>query len=70
MANQIFPKSGLQLIFILGIMHRSGTNFLNSLLLRHEAVDYAGITWEDFLLEHAELLEIYAEKTSKHWHES
>ncbi len=54
-------------IFIMGIMQRSGTNFLNSLLLRHNDIDYPGIIWEDFFLEHINHLINYTEATSHYW---
>lgn len=54
-------------IFILGIMQRSGTNFLDNLLLLHPDCDVGGAVWEDFLLHHADLLVRYAEQVYKSW---
>jgi len=54
-------------IFILGVMQRSGTNFINNLLLAHPDCGYPGIVWEDFFLAHADLLKQYSERVKSHW---
>jgi len=54
-------------IFVLGILQRSGTNYLNNLLLLHPDVKSPGIVWEDFFLAHAELLSEYIEYVQRHW---
>lgn len=54
-------------IFVLGILQRSGTNYLNNLLLLHPDVQPPGMIWEDFHLAHADMLANYAEATAQHW---
>lgn len=54
-------------IFILGILQRSGTNFLNNLLLLHPDVKSPGLVWEDFFLAHGDLLSEYVDKTQRRW---
>lgn len=54
-------------IFVLGILQRSGTNYLNNLLLLHPDVQPPGMIWEDFHLAHADLLARYVEATARHW---
>ena len=53
-------------IFILGIMPRSGTNFLHNLVLLHPDCDFAH-PGEDFFLAHSDLLLSYAERVYKSW---
>ena len=55
-------------IFILGILQRSGTNYLNNLLLLHPDVKSPGLVWEDYFLTHGDLLAGYLEKIQHHWH--
>lgn len=54
-------------IFIQGILQRSGTNYLNNLLLLHPDVKSPGLVWEDFFLAHGDLLTDYIEKTQRRW---
>ena len=54
-------------IFILGILQRSGTNFLYNLLLLHPACGDPAPVWEDFLCHHADLLSIYVDRVSRGW---
>lgn len=54
-------------IFVLGILQRSGTNYLNNLLLLHPDMQSPGMVWEDFYLAQAEHLSNYAEATQKRW---
>lgn len=54
-------------IFIVGILGRSGTNFLYQLLSRHPDCQVGGVIWEDFLLAHADLIVRYAETVQEHW---
>lgn len=54
-------------IFVLGILQRSGTNYLNNLLLLHPSIQPPGTIWEDFHLAHADMLLNYAEATARHW---
>jgi hypothetical protein len=60
-------EAGDNLIFILGVTMRSGTNYLNNLLLLHPHCEYPGIVWEDYFLAHADLLQNYADSLYKHW---
>jgi hypothetical protein len=60
-------ESGANLIFILGIMQRSGTNYLNNLLLMHPDSDYPGFVWEDYLIAHAEHLNKYTNSVYQSW---
>lgn len=53
-------------IFILGLMRRSGTNFLFHLLSRHPDV-MASCLYEDFLLHDAHLLVEYVQRTERQW---
>src|SRR2546426_18352 len=57
-----------QVIFILGILPRSGTHFLASLLCQHPDCEKSFVI-EDGLLEHTDLLKIYADKTPR-WRDS
>ena len=54
-------------IFILGILQRSGTNYLNNLLLLHPEVQSPGLVWEDFFLAHADLLADYQQRVQRRW---
>lgn len=54
-------------IFVLGILQRSGTNYLNNLLLLHPDVQPPGMIWEDFHVAHADLLLRYVQDTVQHW---
>jgi hypothetical protein len=54
-------------IFILGILQRSGTNYLNNLLLLHPDVKPPGLVWEDFFLAHSDLLASYMESVQSSW---
>ena len=54
-------------IFILGILQRSGTNYLNNLLLLHPDVKSPGLVWEDFFLAHGDLLAGYMERVQRRW---
>jgi len=54
-------------VFVLGILQRSGTNYLNNLLLLHPDVQPPGMVWEDFHLSHADHLCDYVESTQRHW---
>lgn len=54
-------------IFIIGILQRSGTNYLNNLLLLHPDVRSPGAVWEDFYLAPAEHLQTYIAELKKRW---
>ena len=53
-------------IFILGIMPRSGTNFLHQLITLHPDC-VASHVWEDFLIYPAPLLDAYAHALYSEW---
>ena len=54
-------------MFILGILPRSGTNFLYNLLMLHPDCAPPDPVWEDFLLRHSDLLLEYAQKVAAEW---
>jgi hypothetical protein len=54
-------------IFVLGILQRSGTNYLNNLLLLHPDIKSPGLVWEDFFLAHGDLLAGYMESVQRRW---
>jgi hypothetical protein len=54
-------------IFVLGILQRSGTNYLNNLLLLHPDVKPPGLVWEDFFLAHGNMLACYMESVQNSW---
>jgi protein-tyrosine sulfotransferase len=54
-------------IFVLGILQRSGTNYLNNLLLLHPEIKSPGLVWEDFFLAHGDLLAFYMERVLSSW---
>jgi len=54
-------------IFILGIMERSGTNFVYDLLKLHPDCEYSGPIWEDFLTTYSNFLVSYAHSVFREW---
>src|SRR3989304_7256322 len=54
-------------IFIMGIMRRSGTNYLYDLLDLHPDCSARGPIFEDYLLAGADLLVNYANNLYKYW---
>lgn len=54
-------------IFIMGIMRRSGTNFLSNLLCLHSDCKPTQVAREDFLIRHSDMLIKYSEKSAKYW---
>ncbi len=54
-------------ILILGIMQRSGTNFLSSLLRLHPDCYAGGVIWEDFVVAYSDLLVRYADSLYERW---
>ena len=56
-------------IFILGIMQRSGTNYLANLLDLHPDCILCGPVWEDGLLNYASHLSHYINSVYKQWNE-
>ncbi len=61
------PVGPEQAIFIIGIEHRSGTNFLSDLLALHDDCCRPATIGEDFLLHHAEHLRRYAAGLHESW---
>lgn len=58
----------LQHIFLLGILERSGTNFLYNSLVQHPEISEMAPAGEDFLLKEAGLLQAYCQQTASNWH--
>jgi hypothetical protein len=54
-------------VFIVGIMERSGTNFLSDVLLIDPSFAMPSILNEDFVMEHAHLLLEYGDRTYGRW---
>lgn len=54
-------------IFILGILQRSGTNYLYNLLLLHPECGDPAPVWEDYLCHHADLLSAYVQSVTAEW---
>ena len=54
-------------IFIMGILQRSGTNFLDNLLLLHQDCCAPAPIWEDYLVHYANLLVPYKNTVFKRW---
>jgi len=54
-------------IFILGITKRSGTNYLRDLLCLHPDGYGPGPIWENYALDHAEMLALYSRFTYNRW---
>jgi len=63
----VVGNSQLLPVFILGIMRRSGTNFLKALLCLHPDCYSGDVIHEDFLLSRADLLVKYADSIPKEW---
>ncbi len=59
-----------QIIFLLGIRRRSGTNYLGNLLSRHPDCAKAEGLWEDQLVQELDSLERYVQRSSSRWQES
>ena len=54
-------------IFILGVMHRSGTNFLRNLICLHPDCTASDIIHEDFFTVYSDMIVKYAASVSKKW---
>jgi hypothetical protein len=54
-------------VFILGIMPRSGTNYLFNLLKIHPDCISTEVVWEDYALAHADQLARYSNAVTAHW---
>lgn len=59
-----------QAIFILGLLPRSGTNFLSNLLQLHPDCAPPDPVWEDFLVTHLDLLASYSDSVAGEWDSS
>lgn len=55
------------ILFLFGVLQRSGTNFLNNALVMHPDIQPMQPKGEDFLLKDARLLEEYVNRTSENW---
>jgi len=61
-------RTGVEAIFVLGVMPRSGTNYLYDLLALHPDCGPARAPiWEDFFLQHADLLMAYTAAVRRRW---
>lgn len=60
-------NSQMKLCFILGILQRSGTNYLFRLLREHPDCIGPGPIWEDYLVHHSEMLKKYTNIVYKYW---
>jgi Sulfotransferase family len=63
---KVEEESLSELVFVFGIMQRSGTNYLSDLLTLHEQCRGSRI-YEDFLVANSGLLERYVDAVSKNW---
>lgn len=54
-------------IFILGILPRSGTNYLQELICVHPHCGAPSVVREDYLLYHVDLLSRYVDAVFRHW---
>lgn len=56
-----------RLCFILGILQRSGTNYLYSLLREHPSCAGPGPIWEDHFVQHSKMLREYTNTIYRSW---
>jgi len=64
------PSGGEKIIkhcFILGILHRSGTNYLFRLLREHPECSGPGPIWEDFFVHNLDKMQNYLEDVQREW---
>lgn len=54
-------------VFVLGMLQRTGTNYLYDLFRLHPDVSLLPPRWEDHLLEHADRLVGYADAVARNW---
>lgn len=66
MQNNIVSQKTSNLIFILGIRPRSGTNFFYDLIRKHPGCQ-PGPIWEDHIIFHSYLLDMYVQYVSNHF---
>ncbi len=64
---ETIPFDPGQPIFVLGIMRRSGTNFLQDLLALHPDCTTTSNLSEDFVISELRRLATYVDKVSSHW---
>ena len=61
-------RTGVGAIFVLGVMPRSGTNYLYDFLALHpDCAPARAPIWEDFFLQHADLLMAYTATVRRRW---
>lgn len=60
-------NNNTRICFILGILQRSGTNYLFKLLTQHPQCVGPGPIWEDFFIQYSSILEEYARSVAKKW---
>ncbi|MBT8053212.1 MAG: sulfotransferase [Xanthomonadales bacterium] len=60
-------KAVNQPVFVLGILPRSGTNFLYNLLMLHPDCAPPDPVWEDFLVSRLDLLAQYSDEVAAQW---
>lgn len=65
--EQLESGAGPGPIFVLGVLHRSGTNHLFDLLRCHPDCEPAVPIWEDFLVAHADHLQRYVDAVYRSW---
>ena len=68
-AGAVMAGDSSQAIFIIGIEHRSGTNFLCDLLALHDDCSRPTVVGENFFLHHASWLRKYAQGLHKSWNQ-
>jgi len=59
--------NNLKHCFILGILHRSGTNYLYRLLREHPECAGPGPIWEDFFVHNIDMIQNYLEDVQSEW---
>lgn len=59
-----------EIIFLLGVMPRSGTNYLANVLCCHEDVSAPEPLWEDFFLSNSAALSKFEKKCFRFWNKS
>jgi hypothetical protein len=59
-----------KICFLLGIMPRSGTNYLANLMECHSDVIIPGPVWEDFFVSNSDKLNAFIKSSKKYWNPS
>ncbi|WNC68458.1 sulfotransferase [Thalassotalea nanhaiensis] len=57
----------LKVCFVLGVMPRCGTNFLQNMLRLHTSCYAPGPVWEDFVISQLDILFRYSQRVSNNW---